>query len=508
MTTNKSKLVNWDADFYNSLPDEFCIYCLSKKQIYVIGQALQQVHWSTRWFGDVSGLDFSAIAGELEGILGMDNCELQNIFNFLGDLQTQIISLQATVENGGIPPTETTDDIDTPTYGNVSTDLQAPIGGVTVPCGTTAEKDALYAACAELANYIIAQQTDFYEIFQQSVSRLPELADQLISAIPLVETLPVDEIISTVEYFSDEAEEIWEAVNTSDREQDFRCLLFCAALANDCKLTPELVLSALASQAPSTLQDFMAKSARDLLAIMIVGQPLGDEFYYSQLYFQVQIVLMGERWLEAQGWRPYEMRFLSGLNSPDNDWSIFCTDCPDWAFYQDFRFWTDDAALWEVVQGTNELEYFEGEDIPLSPPDTRSILQIKYTAPEQMKILAIGVDYTGFTDCGISNFNVSTFNDATPVQGNGISNMPVAHPRDRRTLRPHETLPPNLANVVTVSLDAKACGGSLPAMARIHGVRLWYTADSPTKGLLSLQPPTGLPLNGNTDTQWWKAWIE
>lgn len=506
MTTNKSKLVTWDADFYNSLADEYCIYCLSKKQIYIIGQALQQVHWSTRWFGDTSGLDFSEIAGELEGIIGMDNCELQNIFNFLGDLQTQIISLQATVENGGIPPTETTDDIDTPTYGNVSTDLQAPIGGVTVPCGTTAEKDALYAACAELANYIIAQQTDFYEIFQQGVSRLPELADGVISAIPLLETLPVDELISAVGYFADEAEEIWEAVNTSDREQDFRCLLFCAALANDCKLTPELILSALASQAPDTLSDFMAKSTRDILAIMIVGQPIGDEFYYSQIYLQVQAVLMGERWLEAQGWRPYEMRFLSGLNSPDNDWSIFCTDCPEWAFYQDFRFWTDDANLWEVVNGTYELEFFEGEDIPMSGDDTQQYLKIRYVAPTDMKILAVGVDYTGFTDCGISLFDVNLLNDGIEVQSNSISNMPQAFPRDKRTLRPHETLPPTTSDEVTIIINPKACGGSNDAIARIYGVRLWFTSDSPTKGLLSLNPPTGLPLNGDTNQAWWQAW--
>lgn len=47
--TNKTKLIQWDTEFYNSLSDDDCLVCLSEKQKYVLGQILEPIKWSTRW---------------------------------------------------------------------------------------------------------------------------------------------------------------------------------------------------------------------------------------------------------------------------------------------------------------------------------------------------------------------------------------------------------------------------------------------------------------------------
>jgi len=61
-----AETIGWDADFYNSLPDETINVSLTRKQIYVLGNMLPMVSWSTRWSGDISGLDLDAIEGDAE----------------------------------------------------------------------------------------------------------------------------------------------------------------------------------------------------------------------------------------------------------------------------------------------------------------------------------------------------------------------------------------------------------------------------------------------------------
>lgn len=502
---DRDKRVLWDADFYNSLPDEYCMYCLSKKQIYLIGQAiLPQMRWATRWYGDTSELDIDAIASEVESKLEMPECD--NIFNLLYDLQAQIISLQQTVENGGVPPVQDTDDINTPLYQNTSTDLQAPIGNVIVPCGTTEEKDALYGACATLADYLVTNMTDFYEIFRQSVSRISELVDRALSAIPIIETLPTDEAVELVNYWADEAVEIWDSVVTNDRIQDLRCLLFCAALANDCKLTPELVQAALASKAPDTLPEFYIYSIRDVFGIMVLGAPIGDEFFYSQLYTQVAIVLLGERFMNAQGWRPYELEFLSGLNSPDNDWSLFCTDCPDWTYYEDFRFWTDDGNEWEVVTGTYNGEFMEGIETDPDPDgNSRYVVAVRYTLPTNAKIIGAGIHFSGHHSCGTGGVTISFALDGVNTDNFNLNPTPTTE--DQKRTWALSVAQASIGNEIYIQIVSDRCDGT-PAFAWLHGVRLWYTSDSPRKGVLSLAGPVSLSPNGSTDIAYWSSWKE
>ena len=61
------KIVKWDADWYNEeLTDTPCYLSLTERQVYLVGQIIEQISWSTRWVGDTSGMDLDAIAANLE----------------------------------------------------------------------------------------------------------------------------------------------------------------------------------------------------------------------------------------------------------------------------------------------------------------------------------------------------------------------------------------------------------------------------------------------------------
>lgn len=504
----RDKRVLWDADFYKSLPDEYCLYCLTKKQIYLIGQALlPQMQWNTRWVGDTSDLDIKAIGAEIEGIISMDECgNVGNIINLLNDLQLQVIALQQTVENGGIPPVEMTDDINTPTYLNTSEDLSRPVGDL-IPsaCDTTELRDKLYGACNELAKYIVQQHTDFFEISRQTISSLPEKLAGIVSAIPIIETLPLDEAIGLAAYLAEEAEDLWQATVTEDRIQDFACLLFCAAIANDCVLTPEVIISAMKTEIPTTTHEYLVAGIRDTIAFLILNQPVGDEFFYSNLYWQLQAVLLGERFINATGWRPYEMRYLAGYNSPDNDWSIFCDECPDFGYYIDYRFWTDDYEPWEIISGTYELEYFEGE-VSSDSGVTTSWCEIHLTLPEPQtfKLYGVGVHFDVNRDCGITSMSVRTSLNGVATQGWSVSPAPNGFD-SKRTWSVSQEINAFDCDHIEIDIVAKRCSAP-DALTRIQGVRIWVDSLSERKGLLTLEPPLGQPSNGGTSLDFWEDW--
>jgi hypothetical protein len=59
------KALQWYSDFYNSRSDEECVICLTERQVYLIGIIIDSLGWSTRWIGDISGLDLERIAADL-----------------------------------------------------------------------------------------------------------------------------------------------------------------------------------------------------------------------------------------------------------------------------------------------------------------------------------------------------------------------------------------------------------------------------------------------------------
>lgn len=498
---DRDKRVRWDADFYNSLPDDFCYFCLSRKQIYLIGQAiLPQMRWETRWVGDISGLDIDAIASELESKLEMPECtDIDSIVFAVTQLQIALQNLQNTVENGGVqPPNET---IETPYYQYAN--QNAPVGGITLNCATNEEKDKVYGGVHEFVEFCCEEFTDFLQIVRASGSAIPEKIDGAISAVPLLETLPIDEIFGFAAYLFEEVEEAWDAILTTDRKTEFKCKLFCAILANDCKFTPELIISVIALEAPAGWGNALATGLRDAIAIVTIGRPIGDEMFYSLIGTMLVIVLAGEQFVGSAGFRPFEYAFLSGYNSPDADWQIFCDDCATIYWTQDYRFYGGDELGWEALQGTWSSVFWLGEETdPDADANSDNRLQIERDFTGDLpKIIGCGILYDAQHECGITNITISYFSGATYLGGHNVSPTPSAT-LGYRTWSFGLLANAVIADRVLVTVTSETCNGT-PTYARLHGVRLWLAPDSALKGFPQYQSPLGIVPNGNTSADYW-----
>jgi hypothetical protein len=131
------------------------LYCLTKKQIYLIGQAIiPQLQWNTRWVGDTSGLDIDEIVANVEVAITMPKCDdISEMLWTINQLAISLQNLQNTVENDGVPvPNET---IETPFYQYQG--IADNVAGITLACGTTDDKDKISQTFCNMSVQQVAQ---------------------------------------------------------------------------------------------------------------------------------------------------------------------------------------------------------------------------------------------------------------------------------------------------------------------------------------------------------------
>lgn len=342
--TNFTKLARWDADFYKSLSEDDCLICLTERQVYLVGQIIEQLTWvKTRWTGDASGLDFDAISGELESrISERMTCEnLTIVLNTVNNLQRQIISMQQVINqtfnevDGGTdififnPNTSTVSDVYTP--------QQLYDLGVEPDNCDTLGKDAVYGAVSSLVRFINQTNIDFLERINQA-GNFPDQLARVISAIPILGSLPVDEAFQWAQFIATELEDEYNATVDEALLQSVICDLFCIAVASDCHLDFNDVYNYFAAKVSPTLSN-ATTTFLNLVNFGLTGTFAGADYFYYFCYFQIVTVGMGQLFFGLSSINTYAYYTRAGLNSPDNDWSIFCIGCP--TFY---RIYTADFA--------------------------------------------------------------------------------------------------------------------------------------------------------------------
>lgn len=502
MATNKSKLVNWDADFYKSLPNEYCLYCLSKKQVYVLGQALEQAKWGTRWYGDTSGLDTDLIASELEGILAMSECgNLNDLYDIIIQMQNDISILLGVTENTytDTPYTATHTPSDAQYYDTLTEPLQSS------PCATNAERDVLYGGVVALADYLIANVTDFLEIVEQNVANPPELVENLVEAIPALGLLPFDDAIEYAGWLIDQLLDAWNATVTVDLIQDFYCELFCLALDHNCQLTLDLILGLVTSKLPSELGDIFKMSLQNALSFLVTGNFLGDDYFYVAIGMQLNVVAVGQQWLRSRGWKPYQYRFAAGKLEPNNGHEVFCTECPTYSSYIEYDFTISNHGF-TAVGGT----WIQGQGwvATITEPSSgnyRAAMTItKEFAGDLPKTFAGGMIYDVISNCGIEEHYWKYFLDDVEQGGQQVGNIENGyHPKtfSNSTSIPYvaETM-----DKVVFRINPADCDGVSPhGKGIIVKARIWLSTDSPLKGIPARFIPQGLPADGSGSLLYW-----
>ena len=451
--TNFEKLTRFDADFYKSLSDEDCIVCLTEKQIYVLGQTLEQIGWArTRWIGDTSGLDFDAISSDIQYALREKmTCEtLELVLERIIRLEEQIqLIYNETQENEGV-------DIfapDTTVIDDVNTTQELTDFGVSAATCDSAGKDAIYSACNTLVRYIVQNNVDFLERFSQSLSA-SESAERLISAIPAVGLLPIDEIIGYAAFISEELLEEYNATVDETLIQSVVCDLFCIAVANNCTLDFNDVFGYFADKVAPTLNNF-ATTYLELVVFATTGTFATDDYFYYMCYFQLVTVGMGQFFLSLNSVESYALKARDGLSSPDDGWTIYCTSCPTfthWEYNWDFAWGLGEFV---IVEGTLAGNYIESVDVGT----TKSVVvRLNFTADMDIENIASTAIANGHIGNGSHDFHRQSV--YTLIDNGGT-----------------ETVLYN-ANFLTVNdIDVDFCADSDIAANVTRSIRIWGATD-------------------------------
>lgn len=363
---NVYKFVGWDADFYNELPDDDCIVCLTEKQIYLVGQIITQLGWATRWEGDTSGLDLKGIAGNLEKALA-ERMTCQNLQKILDTVQ----ALEIKIDNYIDPAPDF--DVDITVLNDSYTDSElAEIGYDSGTC-TDDDKSALYSGINTLVRYMHQKNVDNLEQITQ-LANLPQRTDLVIDAIPVVNQLAFDEAARFVAFFIEEMLEEYNATVTEELLQTVVCDLFCIAINSGCRFNFYDVYAYFAAKVEPTLSNATTVFV-DLVQYALSGTLSGDTYYYFLTYFQLWLAGAAQKYFDVTTLTTYISQYFAGINSPDSDWEIFCLTCPTQYRLYSHKF-SQGLGDWTLLTGTQTGGRIQGADVGTSKAIAMTLPQL------------------------------------------------------------------------------------------------------------------------------------
>lgn len=361
--TNKDKLTAWHKPTYDSKADDDCIVCLTEKQIYLVGQALTQMAWDTRWLEGIPE-NISSVIGELEFRLA-DKMPCEQLTQLVSDveiIQVQVDNIQSLVYQNNTGQTNQPFVYNQTTINDVMplSEQKADIFGSaleTNPC----DKDAIYGACIALVNFMNQNNIDFLERVAQGANASDQ-AERLIDVLPVAALLPVDEIVSYTGFLVEELLDEYNATVDQSLLDATICDLFCIATNNGrCSLDFSDVLNYFRGKLPSGIDGF-ASTLLDVIVYATAGNFIGDEYFYFMNFFQLWTLYIGWRFMFTSSLDRLAIEVRRGLLAPDNSWVALCVACPDIAYkiVHDFSAGLGD---WALVEGTVESFGIKGEDI-------------------------------------------------------------------------------------------------------------------------------------------------
>lgn len=227
--------------------------------------------------------------------------------------------------------TNTTNIYDTSNHGTPLTPGQR---GQPISTSLDCEEDSLFGSVSEVVAQLDKNNRDFLEIIEVGTNTR-ERVSQVIAAIPVIETLPVNEIVDYVDKLQSEILENYEAQWTTAVFDTYRCELFCIALEKpDCILTFDDYFAYFEARVGASLDP--SNFLQALIQYVILGTWAGTTVIDIMMVTQLGIMR------EASNWVGVSLRTLQtigalGANNPDGDWEIIPCGCGDDTDCLDFR---------------------------------------------------------------------------------------------------------------------------------------------------------------------------
>lgn len=203
------------------------------------------------------------------------------------------------------------------------------------------DNDIIFGMTRQLVEFADRLIKDLFE--QVKAANLSsENIGYLIKLIPVLETLPIDEMFEFGSKVANDMETVYLSASTELLKDEIACDLFCIAQDNDCVLTL------------ADVRDYFEEKSGvvftydDVLSFMldfISGVFIGNAVYYGMNVLFFQIFAFGGKFLEYF-FRDYLRVVNSMYNDPDEDWTTVCDECP--TTFEHFFDFTTGQHGWEL----------------------------------------------------------------------------------------------------------------------------------------------------------------
>ena len=300
--------------------------------------------------------------------------------------QLQLIE-QQNIINSGYSPTTTTVTGENGAY----TAQELDDASIEADVCDTAGKDAVYGAVDRLVRYIHTKSEDFLQQVTQAAN-ISQQIDRAISATPVLGLLPADELAGYIGFIVDELAQEYNATVDEELLQSVICDLFCIAVNSGCMLSLSDVSNYFAGKVSANFSNFTT-TFLNIVQFTATGTFSGDDYFYFMSYFQLQIAMTKQRFLDIQSADTYLMQAQAGFNSPDHDWAIFCTDCPEQYRLYEWDFRTQGQGDWYKAVGflSSNGVFVPGKGWHFN---TDMILTVGILIPTSQQILAFAFQTT------------------------------------------------------------------------------------------------------------------
>lgn len=203
------------------------------------------------------------------------------------------------------------------------------------------DKDLLFGQITQLIDYANTLIVDFLETVTASGNAAEQIA-LMLSAIPIVETLPFDEVFEFGVIVIDNFEQNYNAAYTSSLRDEYRCDLFCL-VGDSCDLGFDVLADYFANKSLTTIAsvDFA-----DFIEFVFQGTLSGAEVVHAMHAILFGAMAFASRFLGVD-YNRFKAVVSAFGNDADSDWSVLCVPCSfDWEHTFDFLI---DEQGWQVT---------------------------------------------------------------------------------------------------------------------------------------------------------------
>lgn len=275
----------------------------------------------------------------VRSLLSVDICnDVLNCINTSSDIQEAIANYSLTSNVNSLTPEN---------QGILSMQLVNNQAGC--------DNDNIYGMTLQLVNFVDTLIQDLLQRMIAATQSMDALGF-LISAIPGVETLPLDEALEFANWLLDTIYTAYLAASTVILRTEVACDLFCIAQNNGCILTMEQARDYFNDKLGITLDTSnFGAFINDIIANNLVGVAT----FYGMYDLMFQLLAFGASVLDYLPERIVRM-VQAMFNDPNSDWIIDCDSCnpnPDY----DFDF-TAGTQSWGILTANGQArgEYVAG----------------------------------------------------------------------------------------------------------------------------------------------------